>query len=215
MSTDYNKGGRYPWVRKRDLLYKRGDLVLVNFDEMNVTCDPVTKTRPAIVVQNDLGNTGSTFTIVVPITSTQAPRFATQVYLPRGEGNIKAESTILCENIMTIHKGMIVKVIGTISPKFFKKVEKAMKISLGLITMGGARQANAKPPTHTKLKPVREVNQPSRPIQKPPVVKVEPIKVEPQKITVIVPKVIEPEVKREKRAPKSKYERTRKYVNNN
>lgn len=63
---------------------RRGEVWLVNFDP--TLGAEIQKTRPALVIQNDVGNRLSPITIVAAITSTLKRTYPFQVYLPSGEG---------------------------------------------------------------------------------------------------------------------------------
>ncbi len=111
---------------------KRGDVLLVRLDP--VQGSEQGKTRPCIVVQNDVGNTFSSTTIVAPITSSLPDKdYPTTVVINQGEGGIEHTSTILCNQIRTISvPDRVIKKLGSVSPALMKKVDEALKCSLGL-----------------------------------------------------------------------------------
>ena len=110
---------------------KRGDVVLVNLNP--VIGSEQGKTRPALVIQNDIGNEYSPTTIVAPITSKIFSRqFPTNVEVDKTNSPLKEQSTILLNQIRTIDKKRIIKNYGKISSRKLKEVEEAIMNSLGL-----------------------------------------------------------------------------------
>ena len=56
--------------------------------------------RPVVIIQNDLGNLHAPTVIAVPLTgSSGKPALPTHVRIPRGEGGLWRESTVLCEQV--------------------------------------------------------------------------------------------------------------------
>ncbi len=110
---------------------KRGDVVLVNLDP--VIGSEQGKTRPALVIQNDIGNKYSPLTIIAPITSKLfSKQFPTNVEVDSSNSPLKEKSTILLNQIRTIDKTRIIKVYGKISNKKLEDVDEAIIASLGL-----------------------------------------------------------------------------------
>lgn len=108
---------------------KRGDLVVVNLDP--VIGSEQGKTRPALVIQNDIGNRYSPTTIVAPITSKIfSKEFSTNVQLSPQDSGLENESTILLNQIRTLDKSRIMKKLGSLQDQIMKKVDVAIKISL-------------------------------------------------------------------------------------
>ena len=111
--------------------FKRGDIVLVNLDQ--VLGSEEGKTRPALVIQNDLGNKYSPTTIVAPITSKKfSKEFPTNVQITAKDSGLEKESTILLNQIRTIDKSRIIKRLDKLNEQIIEKVDLAIKISLDL-----------------------------------------------------------------------------------
>lgn len=69
--------------------------------------------RPAVVIQNDIGNRFSTTTIVVPITGSVKKELPTHHELRCEKYRcLKCDSTILAEQVLTISKDQILEVLG-------------------------------------------------------------------------------------------------------
>ena len=110
---------------------KRGDILLVNFEP--VRGSEQGGIRPSLVIQNDLGNKYGPTTIIAPITAKEFNKeFPTNVYLLKEDSKLERDSTILFNQIRTIDKSRIIKRISALDETIIKKVDMAIKISLGL-----------------------------------------------------------------------------------
>lgn len=95
--------------------YKKFDIVLVDFGE-NTLDSEQSGIRPAIIIQNDVGNYFGKTTIVLPISSKiKNLNQPTHALIKRGRDNrLDYDSMILGECIRQISEKRIVKHIGTI-----------------------------------------------------------------------------------------------------
>lgn len=89
--------------------------------------------RPCMILQNDVGNAHSGTTIVAPLTtSTTKAILPTHVAISKGNGNLPADSTILCEQLKVIDKKRLVEYIGTAGEGVIHKVNIAAKVAIGV-----------------------------------------------------------------------------------
>ena len=113
------------------IVVRRGDITLVNLDP--VIGSEQGKTRPALIIQNDIGNEYSPTTIVAPITSKLfSKQFPTNVEIDKNNSPLREKSTILLNQIRAIDKSRIIKNYGKLSSKKLKEVNEALMNSLGL-----------------------------------------------------------------------------------
>lgn len=113
---------------------KRGDIYLVNF-EPTVGAE-IKKTRPALVIQNDIGNEYSPITIVAAITSKfDEPPYPTEVIMEPKEFGLPLRSAVVLNQIRSIDRQRLVKRLGHADPKTMERVDQAIQISLGLIKL--------------------------------------------------------------------------------
>lgn len=113
------------------MILNRGDVVLVNFGDRIGSVQ--SGARPAVICQNNVGNTYSKTTIVAPLTSRMSKaKLPTHVYLAAGDGGIRMESIILTEQIQTIDKQQIKSRIGTLSARSLSMLNDAIMVSLAL-----------------------------------------------------------------------------------
>jgi mRNA interferase MazF len=113
------------------VLPKRGEVYYVAFDP--TVGVEIRKTRPALIIQNDVGNTHSSATIVAAITSTTREAYPYEVALQSGEGGLPKDSIVLLNQVRTIDKQRLRKKLGVVSPETMRKVDRAIAISLGMI----------------------------------------------------------------------------------
>ncbi|HEX5043960.1 MAG TPA: type II toxin-antitoxin system PemK/MazF family toxin [Candidatus Polarisedimenticolaceae bacterium] len=119
-------------ARPKEVAPRRGQVWLVNFDP--TVGHEIKKTRPALVIQNDVANKHSPITIVAAITSGFVGKsYPTEVGLPKGEGGLTTDSVALLNQIRSIDKLRLVKRLGTVMATSMEKVEQALALSLGII----------------------------------------------------------------------------------
>jgi len=107
---------------------RRGCIYWVDFDP--VRGSEQGKRRPALVIQNNLGNLSSAVTTVIAITS-QVPskRYPMHVHLTL----LGRPAVILCEQIRTVSLERVdPEVIAELSPELLAQVEQALRHQLGL-----------------------------------------------------------------------------------
>lgn len=111
---------------------RRGEVYLVTFDE--TLGAEIKKTRPALILQNDISNRYSPITIVAAITSQfDEPPYPTDVIVRPPEGGLKTDSVVQLNQIRSIDRRRLVKRLGKIKPETMERVEQAFLISLGIL----------------------------------------------------------------------------------
>lgn len=94
------------------------------------------KKRPALILQNDIGNRFSPLTIVAAITShIPHPLFPVQVLIKSPEGGLETDSVADLSQLRSIDKVRLGKRLGKLKPETMKKIEKALLISLGFVKL--------------------------------------------------------------------------------
>jgi mRNA interferase MazF len=91
------------------------------------------KVRPALIIQNDIGNQFSPTVIVAAITSGRRVRFDVNVAVESPEGGLTKDSIILLNQIRTIDKSRLGRYWGRLGADKMAQVDEALKISLGLV----------------------------------------------------------------------------------
>ena len=109
----------------------RGEIYLVNFEP--TIGSEISKTRPALIVQNNIANKSSPIIIIAAITSKFDDRlYPTEVLIEPPEGGLKTTSVILLNQIRSIDRQRFVRRIGEISLEKLGEVDRAIQISFGL-----------------------------------------------------------------------------------
>lgn len=111
----------------------RGEIYLCSFDP--TLGHEIKKTRPALVIQNDVGNRYSPLTIVAAITSTISPvPFPVAVVAePAAVTGLENRSSIRLDQIRTVDKQRLIRRLGVLDKTTMAKVDEAIQISLGLV----------------------------------------------------------------------------------
>src|SRR3990167_7799260 len=99
-------------LRPKTAWPKRGEIYLTNFDP--AVGSEIQKTRPALILQNDICNQFSNITIVSAITATSNKhRYPMEVEIARGEGGLDRDSLIALSQIRTIDKSRLIHKLGS------------------------------------------------------------------------------------------------------
>ena len=107
----------------------RGDVVWVDFGSSRGS-EPEGH-RPALIVQNDVGNMHSPNTIVVAITRT-IKKYPVNVVVEPEESGLPDRSMVDCSLILTIARERILQKAGTLGATTIADVGAALKTSLAL-----------------------------------------------------------------------------------
>ncbi|HEX3528950.1 MAG TPA: type II toxin-antitoxin system PemK/MazF family toxin [Thermoanaerobaculia bacterium] len=105
-------------------MIERGDVYRVSLDP--VLGSEIGKTRPAVVIQNDLANRSSPTVTVVPVSSKVDRVFPFQVLIKAGEGGLERDSKALCEQIRTLSRARLLKRLGRLSPERLAEIRAAL-----------------------------------------------------------------------------------------
>ncbi|MFQ5668120.1 MAG: type II toxin-antitoxin system PemK/MazF family toxin [Candidatus Binatia bacterium] len=110
---------------------KRGDVYLVRFDPPEGA--EISKTRRAVIIQNDVGNRFSDLTTAAPITSKyDTELYPTEVLVTAPEGGLKTDSVVLLNQIRAVDKRRLVRRLGALGPSTMSLVNEALAISVSL-----------------------------------------------------------------------------------
>ena len=114
---------------------RRGDVVLLYAPFTNRAG---AKTRPMLVVQNEANNVRMANTILVFITTNLAraaepTQVLVDVQSVEGKpSGLQQASVVSCENILTVVQSDIQRTIGHLPDCLMRRVDAALKVSLGL-----------------------------------------------------------------------------------
>ena len=116
---------------------RRGDVYLADLNPA-IGCEQG-GIRPVLVLQNDIGNLYSPTTIVAAVTAKQTKK-KLPVHTPISACMLRTDSTLLLEQIRTIDKCRLQAYLGSISQKEMSDIDRALKLSIGLIPPAAARK---------------------------------------------------------------------------
>jgi len=108
---------------------ERGEIYLVCLDP--AIGSEINKTRPALIISNDINNQIAQTVTVIPITSNIEKIYPFETLLPSQESGLLKNSKAKCNQIRTIDKKRLVKSLGKASMENLKEIEKAIAIHLG------------------------------------------------------------------------------------
>lgn len=115
------------------LKFQRGDIYFVRLDSS--TGSEQNGTRPAVILQNDVGNTHSPTLIVATLTSKTEKKAAQPTHCLVEPEKLEP-SIVQAEQIFTIDKSRVQNFVGHLTPEEMSRVDDAVKISLALNPMG-------------------------------------------------------------------------------
>lgn len=113
---------------------RRGEVWLVSFDP--TIGSEIKKTRPALVIQNDIANRYSPITIVAAVSSAiGVRRYPTEVLIDAPEGGLSKDGVVLLNQVRSIDRRRLLKRLGVVGARTLRRVNAAIQISFGLVTL--------------------------------------------------------------------------------
>jgi mRNA interferase MazF len=121
-----------PRPEKKEIAFpRRGEIYLVDFDP--TVGHEIRKTRPAVVIQNDVSNQYSPITIVAAISSQFSdPPFPREVVIEPEESGLPKRSAVIVNQIRSVDRLRLQERMGRLSRLSTERLDEAIKISLGL-----------------------------------------------------------------------------------
>ena len=109
---------------------KRGEIYLAALDP--VVGKEISKTRPVVILSNDKNNEFSGTVTILPITSKNLKRiYPFEVFLAKGSGNLPKDSKVKADQIRTLDKMRIIRLLGKLRKDETNEIERALRIHLG------------------------------------------------------------------------------------
>lgn len=95
----------------------------------------IQKTRPAVIIQNDISNQHSPVTIVAAISSQfSSPPHPREVPIAAGrKTGLSRRSAVILNQIRSIDRARLGERLGSLDASTMRRVDDAIKISLGLV----------------------------------------------------------------------------------
>lgn len=114
----------------RSHLLERGDIVLVALDPTIGT--EIQKTRPSVIVSNNLVNRITKLATIIPITSQNTDQIRSFEVLLDNTATLAQKSKAIILQVRTIDKSRIQKKLGKVSKKNLNEIEVSLKIHFSL-----------------------------------------------------------------------------------
>lgn len=111
-------------------LIRRGEVFLVNFDP--TVGAEAKKTRPALVVSNDINNAHSPIVSISPITSNVTRVYSFEVEIPPGVGGLKTRSKVMVNQTRAVDKIRLIKKLGHLPEQIMEDINRALKLHYDL-----------------------------------------------------------------------------------
>jgi mRNA interferase MazF len=92
----------------------------------------IAKTRPVLIVSNDLNNEFSSTITILPITSNTAKVYPFEVRIPENDGGLRNESKAKANQIRTIDKRRLGTKLGHLGDIKMREIEPAILIHLDI-----------------------------------------------------------------------------------
>jgi len=109
---------------------RRGEVFLVNFDP--TVGAEAKKTRPAVVVSNDINNAHSPIVSISPITSNVIKVYSFEVEIPTGIGGLKTRSKVMVNQTRAVDKIRLIKKLGHLPDQIMTDINRALKLHYDL-----------------------------------------------------------------------------------
>jgi mRNA interferase MazF len=107
---------------------KKGDVYIATLDP--TIGGEIKKTRPVVVVSNNINNKYNKTVSILPITSNTDKVYPFEVYVGKGIGNLPKDSKIKADQIRTIDKSRLIKLVGNLPKDYLTQIDIALKIHL-------------------------------------------------------------------------------------
>ena len=118
--------------------FQRGDIFFTHFGAS--TGSEQCGDRPAVILQNDVGNYHSPTLIVATMTSKAEKKVNQPTHCLLENAGLNMPSVVQAEQIFTIDKSRALKYLGHLTPEKMRRVDDAVRISLALNPMGSIQQ---------------------------------------------------------------------------
>ena len=118
--------------------FQRGDIFFTHFGAS--TGSEQCGDRPAVILQNDVGNYHSPTLIVATMTSKAEKKVNQPTHCLLENAGLNMPSVVQAEQIFTIDKSRALKYLGHLTPEEMRRVDDAVRISLALNPMGSIQQ---------------------------------------------------------------------------
>lgn len=111
-------------------MIRRGEVYWINLDP--TIGSEISKTRPGLVVSNDINNAHAETVTVVPLSTQVSKVYPFHVLLPAGSYGNKVPAKAKAEQVRTLSKRRLGKLVGNLPAALMTRVDQALRLHLGL-----------------------------------------------------------------------------------
>jgi mRNA interferase MazF len=108
--------------------FQKGEVHLVNLDP--TVGSEIKKSRPAVIVSNNIININSPLVVICPITDSTGKTSPIHILINKKEGGVDKESVANCAQIRAVDKNRLYEKIGNLSAQKMGEIEKGIKYVL-------------------------------------------------------------------------------------
>lgn len=108
----------------------RGEIYHVKFDPSEGS--EMKKSRPALIVSDNVINKAASIVIVCPITNARDKTSAIHIFIPKGEGGLTKDSVAHCGQLRAIDKNRLGTKYGSLSAKRMSEIDIGLRFALAL-----------------------------------------------------------------------------------
>jgi mRNA interferase MazF len=109
---------------------RRQDVFLVNFDP--TVGAEAKKTRPALVVSNNINNAHSPIVSISPITSNVTRVYSFEVEVAADIGGLRTRSKVMVNQTRAVDKLRLIKRLGYLPDEIMEEIDNALKLHYDL-----------------------------------------------------------------------------------
>ncbi len=110
---------------------QRGEVYWVNLDP--TIGSEIAKTRPAVIISNNVGNQYADRVIVAPMTTANVAKvYPFEVKLEEGEGGVAQTCKVLLDQIRTVDKSRLGAKLEMLPAARMEEVNRAIRLSLAV-----------------------------------------------------------------------------------
>lgn len=119
-------------MMKRGKLMRKGDIYFATLDP--TVGSEVKKTRPVLIISNDLSNQFSSLLTIIPLTSQIKKLYPGEVLLAQAETSLSKDSKAQCNQIRAISKMRIQSAtpVGRVSECVMRRIHMAIQLHLDI-----------------------------------------------------------------------------------
>ena len=111
-------------------MIRRGEVYWVNLDP--AVGSEIKKTRPGLIVSNDINNAHAQTVTVVPLSTKVAKIYPFEVLLPEGSYGNKVPAKAKAEQVRTVSQLRLGRLLGLVPPELMLRVDDALRLHLSL-----------------------------------------------------------------------------------